>query len=176
MIYQFDDYEVTTSREFEDGEAFYIAKIDELEAIGEGKTREEAIEDLKLTFEDIMDISKEEGLRVAPPIKRKASGHLSLRIPKFLHASLSSFAKKEGVSINQLITVALSRFVGQEEVLKAPTTYIVNNIANVSPYFGKNGFDINLLEDNQKSIKDIISSENVYRGEWHVNSEQLQNA
>jgi predicted HicB family RNase H-like nuclease len=174
MIYQFDDYEITTSREFEDGEAFYIAKIDELEAIGEGETREEAIEDLRFTFEDIIDISKEEGLRVAPPIKRKASGHLSLRIPKSLHGSLSSCAKKEGVSINQLITAALSRFIGQEESQKTYTTYITNNIASVIPYLGENYFDTALLENNLQSTENIMS--NYFIGEWHVNQKQLQGA
>ncbi|WP_315308234.1 toxin-antitoxin system HicB family antitoxin [Pseudoramibacter alactolyticus] len=126
MTYQFDDYEITISKEKEENEVFFIAKIDELEAYGEGETREAAIQDLELTFEDILKISKADGLKVSPPIKRKFSGHLSLRIPKYLHERLFGIAKKEGVSLNQLIASALSLFAGREEVQKSKTVYNIN--------------------------------------------------
>lgn len=115
MKYQFDDYEYTVSKEREDGETFFLAKIDELEAYGEGKTPEEAVEDLKLTFDDIMAIAEEDGLKVHPPIKRKYSGKVSLRITPYLHEQVAREAKKENISINNLINTALAEFIGRKE-------------------------------------------------------------
>lgn len=109
------DYEIIVSQEENADGKYFIAKINELETIGDGVTREEAIKCLLEISENAILIAKERGLKIPKPEKRKCSGTISLRMPKFLHEKISGRAKLEQVSINQLIVSALSWFLGAKE-------------------------------------------------------------
>lgn len=109
------DYDIIVTLETSSGEDYYVAKINELETIGDGCTPDEAIKSLLESSESAMLLANELGLSIPKPEKRKCSGAISLRLPKFLHEKISDRAHLEGVSINQLIISALSWFMGAKE-------------------------------------------------------------
>ena len=48
----------------------------------------------------------------APPLEDQPSGKFTVRVPRSLHRKLSEEAHREGVSLNQFVTVALAKTVG----------------------------------------------------------------
>ncbi len=48
----------------------------------------------------------------APPLEDQPSGKFTVRVPRSLHRKLSEEARREGVSLNQFVTVALAETVG----------------------------------------------------------------
>jgi antitoxin HicB len=48
----------------------------------------------------------------APPWEDQPSGKFTVRVPRSLHRKLSEEARREGVSLNQFVTVALAETVG----------------------------------------------------------------
>ncbi len=48
----------------------------------------------------------------APMLEEQPSGKFTVRVPRSLHRKLSEEARREGVSLNQFITVALAETVG----------------------------------------------------------------
>lgn len=48
----------------------------------------------------------------APPVEDQPSGKFTVRVPRSLHRKLSEEARREGVSLNQFVTVALAETVG----------------------------------------------------------------
>lgn len=48
----------------------------------------------------------------APPLEEQPSGKFTVRVPRSLHRKLSEEARREGVSLNQFVTVALAETVG----------------------------------------------------------------
>ncbi len=47
----------------------------------------------------------------APPIEEQPSGKFTVRVPRSLHRKLAEEARREGVSLNQFVTVALAETV-----------------------------------------------------------------
>ena len=47
----------------------------------------------------------------APPIEEHPSGKFTVRVPRSLHRKLAEEARREGVSLNQFVTVALAETV-----------------------------------------------------------------
>jgi predicted HicB family RNase H-like nuclease len=79
---------------------------------------EEAIKDAKINLEVHLGFLKEDGFPIPVPEDidyfKKYSGKISLRLGKKLHKEVACFADKDGVSINSLILMALSCYVGLE--------------------------------------------------------------
>lgn len=48
----------------------------------------------------------------APMLEEQPSGKFTVRVPRSLHRKLSEEARREGVSLNQFVTVALAETVG----------------------------------------------------------------
>ena len=73
------------------------------------------IEDAKHTW---IEESLEEHLPIPvpslPSADRKASGKFTVRVPRSLHRKLAEQARREGVSLNQFVTVALAEAVGAQ--------------------------------------------------------------
>lgn len=94
----------------EDG---YVIEVPDLPGcITQGETAEEAlnmIEDAKKCW---IEAALEDGRKIPEPISDDYSGKFNVRIPKSLHRSLSEQAKKENISLNQLILFHLSRSMG----------------------------------------------------------------
>src|SRR6266567_2567371 len=100
-------------RQDEDGDV--VARIEELPGCAaHGKTPKEALENLGeakgLWISDCL-----EGGDPVPepsPVDHLPSGKWVQRVPRSLHRKLSQFARREGVSLNQMVTSILSEAVG----------------------------------------------------------------
>ena len=51
-----------------------------------------------------------------PPLEEQPSGKFTVRVPRSLHRKLTEEARREGVSLNQFVTVALAETVGVRQV------------------------------------------------------------
>jgi len=88
--------------------------------IGDGETREEALEDLGKTKKDIFADYLKKGIPIPEPIIEEdmPSGRLVLRMPINLHAKLAEAAKSNKVSLNHYIVSLLSENYSIERVTK----------------------------------------------------------
>lgn len=94
-------------------EGGYAVAIPELPGcITQADTADEAlamIEDAKKCW---LESCIEDGIEIPEPSKDDYSGRFNVRVPKSLHRHLSELAKKENISLNQLILYHLSRSAG----------------------------------------------------------------
>ena len=96
-----------------DEEGEFVARIDELPGcVAHGKNEGEALERLKEVQALWITDSIESGDTVPEPEETLPSGKWVQRVPRSLHRKLVSFAKREGVSLNQLVSTILSEAVG----------------------------------------------------------------
>jgi predicted RNase H-like HicB family nuclease len=109
------DYKIEITK---DDNGDYIAKIPKLGCIADGKTIDEAINELKEVAENFLRLAEEDGKPIPMPEKYEEetsySGKLTLRMPKSLHKMLAEQAIKEECSINQLILTYISIGLGNE--------------------------------------------------------------
>jgi predicted RNase H-like HicB family nuclease len=82
---------------------YYFATVLELDGcMSDGKTVEEAYQNIYEAMEGWIETKLEHGFSVPLPFNdTKYSGKFLVRIPKSLHARLAIEADKEGVSLNQ---------------------------------------------------------------------------
>ena len=100
-------------RKDEDGD--YVARVDELRGCSaHGKTPQEAFANLEEAQELWITDCLESGQPVPEPAVEEPlpSGKWVQRVPRSLHRKLSTLARREGVSLNQLVTSMLSESVG----------------------------------------------------------------
>ena len=92
----------------------FIAVCPELHGISAfGATPGDAAEELRQAMTLAVEVMVEDGERLPEPAKiHTYSGQLRVRMPKSLHARLSSEAEVEGVSLNSLIVSRLSESTG----------------------------------------------------------------
>lgn len=111
-------YTISVRKESVEGEEFYVARITEFPDVEEygdtfSEARELALETIRTSYE----LCSEENIAFPDPIDLRklsnASGRVTLRMPKSLHAKLTSEAMKEEVSLNQYIVSSLSLNYGQ---------------------------------------------------------------
>lgn len=105
-----------TLKPYSDGGFF--AKVEELPGcMTEGDSREETLEMIEDAKRAWLTTALEDGVTIPEPESEEAeySGKLVVRMPRSLHRFLSSQAKREGVSLNQLILYHLSRSSGQKQ-------------------------------------------------------------
>lgn len=100
-------------RHDEDG---WFAKVLELPGC---MTWADTFEDLGLMIEDAqrgwIEDALENGDSVPEPRDEESySGKVNLRMPKSLHRDLAHHAEREGVSLNQVMIIALARSVGAD--------------------------------------------------------------
>ncbi|MGP6190959.1 MAG: type II toxin-antitoxin system HicB family antitoxin [Vulcanimicrobiaceae bacterium] len=93
---------------YEDGTWF--AKVAEMPGcMTEGDSREHALEMLDDAMRLWLTDALENGDPIPPPAEAlKYSGKFQVRIPPSLHRQLAERAEREGVSLNQLVTVTLA--------------------------------------------------------------------
>ena len=124
-----------------DGEGGYVARIDELSGLSaHGRTSQEALENLeeakKVWIEDCLKrgdpIPAPQAPQAppVPPVKELSeedlpSGKWVQRVPRTLHRDLIRLAKRETVSLNQLVTSVLSEAVGarRPKILARPPAH-----------------------------------------------------
>ncbi|NMB97280.1 MAG: toxin-antitoxin system HicB family antitoxin [Clostridiaceae bacterium] len=101
-----------------DGDGDYIVKIPKLGCIADGRTIDEAINELKEVAEEFLRLAEEDGKQIPIPEKYEEevnySGKFTLRMPKLLHKMITKQAEKEECSINQLILMYISMGLGNE--------------------------------------------------------------
>ena len=95
----------------------YIATVPEFPGLSAfGETWEEAVSQATDALRGFIETYAEDGLPLPPAQERPgSSGQLRLRMPKSLHASLAQRARREGVSLNQLLVSLLSEAYGFRE-------------------------------------------------------------
>ena len=78
---------------------------------GYGETVEEAVAHLEIVKKDLFERYLKEGVPIPEPDlkEEKYSGRILLRIPFYLHRELSELAKKEDISMNQLLNHLIER-------------------------------------------------------------------
>jgi len=78
---------------------------------GYGKTVDEALAHLKVVKRDLFERYLKKGVEIPEPAieEEKYSGRILLRIPFYLHKELAQLAKKENISLNQLLNHLIER-------------------------------------------------------------------
>jgi antitoxin HicB len=79
----------------------------------ESDTAEQALANLKEVIPLWLEGALESGYEIPEPQATEYSGRFMVRVPRSLHADLTKRAEREGVSLNQLVNVALALLLGQ---------------------------------------------------------------
>lgn len=92
----------------ESGHYFY-GKVLELDGCqSTGDTLEELYQNLNEAMEGYLEVKQENNLPIPiPETSNNYSGKFTVRLPKTLHQKLAIEAKKEGISLNQLVLYKL---------------------------------------------------------------------
>ena len=107
---------------------YYFAYVEELPGcMAHGDTEEEAIRELRRIMREWLEVAIESEYEIPLPDDfKKYSGRILLRLPKTLHKKLAHLAKKEEISLNQLITnlltFALERWQAEKEYFEVLKT------------------------------------------------------
>jgi predicted RNase H-like HicB family nuclease len=125
---------------FKDDE-LYVAWIQEIPACrAHGESEEEALRNLKDSFEDWLAFAIDESLPI--PIPRETedlpSGKWVQRVARTLHKDLIDLAAEEGVSLNTLVATTLACAVGQakEKGTHRDIQLPIVHTHHAAPYFG----------------------------------------
>lgn len=136
MNYRIELYTIDTV----DGEQWVAEYIDIPHCVGGGVTQQEAIKEAKENLEIYLDTLKLLGKEIPSPSKHLEpvayNGNISARLPKSLHKDLSEIAKREGCSINSILTNFLSasveRYKAQEGVQEAIDEYYNSSLKQLN--------------------------------------------
>ena len=104
---------------WDDGDGpYYLARVLELQGcMIHGDTPAEALNEIEDVKRDWINTNLELGNKMPEPLmSRRYSGKVILRMPPSLHQALVNVAELEGVSFNQYMVSALSRYVGRDEI------------------------------------------------------------
>ncbi|MEY4980219.1 MAG: hypothetical protein RLZZ352_2489 [Pseudomonadota bacterium] len=100
----------------EDGGGFLVSFPDFAECISDGESIEEALANGHDALQATIAALKAKKLPVpAPNSGGVASGKFVARVPKTVHAQLTSRAKAEGVSLNTLVLTFIAQGLGRSE-------------------------------------------------------------
>lgn len=114
-----EQYTISVRKEVVEGELLFVARVAELPDIQEfADCHTDAYAFAIETIRTAYDLCLENEIPFPEPLiisdeSLDASGRVTLRMPKSLHAQLIRTADKEGVSLNQYIVSALSVQYGQ---------------------------------------------------------------
>lgn len=100
----------------------YTAYIHEFPGcVAEGETADEALFNLDKAAASWLAVSLAHGQPIAEPIQPfDFSGRVALRIPRSLHRDIAELARLQGCSVNQLLSVAISDYVGRQGLPQLP--------------------------------------------------------
>lgn len=104
-------YRIILTKEKRKGVDSWLALVEELPGCeAHGDTAEEATQALRQTMAAWISDALEEGRAVPRPRNspRSTNGKLTLELPESLHEALAHTAVREGLTVDQLITVALA--------------------------------------------------------------------
>ena len=96
------------------GGGYLISFSDFTDCVSDGSTVEEAIANGRLALKETIAALRAAGHSVPQPTAATTvSGKFVVRVPKSVHAKLSSRARAEGVSLNTLVVSLLSEGLGK---------------------------------------------------------------
>ncbi|GJI98072.1 hypothetical protein RugamoR57_47900 [Duganella caerulea] len=100
----------------------YTAYIHEFPGcVAEGETADEALINLDKAAASWLAVSLAHGQPIAEPMQPFGfSGKVALRIPRSLHRDVAELAQLQGCSINQLLSVAISDYIGRQGLPQLP--------------------------------------------------------
>ncbi|MBF0213994.1 MAG: toxin-antitoxin system HicB family antitoxin [Magnetococcales bacterium] len=96
----------------DEGIGYLITFTDFNECFSDGETIAEAIENGMDALKSTILALEDTGFPVPAPGSGGLSGKFMARVPKTLHAKLSTRARHEGVSLNALVTALLAEGIG----------------------------------------------------------------
>ncbi len=100
----------------EEGGGFLISYPDFSDCIADGETVEEAIKNGVDALKATIATLKAKGFQApAPNSGGVASGRFVARVPKTVHAQLTTRARAEGVSLNTLVLTFIAQGLGKAE-------------------------------------------------------------
>ena len=100
----------------EEGGGFLISFSDFSDCISDGETVEEALKNGSAALKATIAALKAKEVPVpAPNSGGIASGKFVARVPKTVHAQLTTRAKAEGVSLNTLVLTFIAQGLGRKE-------------------------------------------------------------
>ena len=103
-------YRIVLTRDADKGWIAYVEELPGCEATGE--SAEEAVHAIRESMEEWMRTATREGRRIPRPRDVvKPDGALELKVPQSLHESLIRAAVREGMALQEYITVALAAVV-----------------------------------------------------------------
>ena len=89
--------------------------------VAEGDTAEDALRNFDAAAASWIAAAMTHGYPISQPIERPLySGRVALRIPGSLHQDIANLAQIDGCSVNQLLSIAISEYVGRRRGLEAP--------------------------------------------------------
>ena len=106
-------YTIEVMRESDPDEPGWVARVVELQGcITQGDDFAELGEMVQDAMRSWIEVALEDGQEIPEPrLEEDYSGKFVVRVPKSLHRRLVNEAEREGVSLNQLINVALASAV-----------------------------------------------------------------
>jgi antitoxin HicB len=100
----------------DEGGGFLISYSDFSECISDGETVEEALKNGRAALKATIAALKAKDMPVpAPNSGGVSSGKFVARVPKTVHAQLTTRAKAEGVSLNTLVLTFIAQGLGRTE-------------------------------------------------------------
>ena len=98
-----------------DGGGGYTVTVQEFPGcIAEGDTAEDALRNFDAAAASWIEAAVASGLAIVEPVEAPLySGRIALRIPGGLHQDVARLAQIDDCSINQLLSVAISEYVGR---------------------------------------------------------------
>ena len=96
-----------------DGGGFLATVPDLPGCMGDGETQEEAAADVRAAIPEWIEEAKR--LERPIPVPGSSLGQWRQRVPRTLHQKLKLTAEAEGVSLNQLVAVALADYVARRD-------------------------------------------------------------
>lgn len=106
-----------TRRLTPDEDGGFTATIHEFPGcIAEGDTADEALANLEKVAAAWIQSAIESGFKIPPPVDFDgASGKIALRVSRRIHKEAMERASLEGISLNQLVSVAVASYLGQQD-------------------------------------------------------------
>lgn len=112
-------YTISIRKETHDGEIFYVGRVDEFPNIS---SFEDSFDEARAMVIDAIQtlkkIAEETSEYFPDPYTARFdefSGRVTLRLPKSLHAKVSTKASQEEVSVNQYLVTAIATYVGEAD-------------------------------------------------------------
>lgn len=101
--------------------------------IGYGETADLAIQDLERNAESWIAAAKETGYPIPEPVEySEFSGKIALRISRRLHKMAAERSAIEGVSTNQMLSVAVAHYLGQRDGIEVAVKGLNESMTRMS--------------------------------------------